>query len=144
MVATGQDSVVGNVVMVCYPNAFNGITRHTCDIVFRYFHLETISVKTGDKVTKDTKLGIYGNTGSMRMALHLHLEADTDVEHPLYSPTVNSSSFLKGRASGANDKTVVNPVEWFHCKISAPDKQSFTTAGDIYIKQEDKSIAKIE
>lgn len=141
VVAAGRDRVVGNVVAVCYPNALHRPTGKAMDVVFRYYHLETILVKEGERVTKDTRLGVYGNTGSLKMALHL--EADTDVAHPLYSPTVGSSDFLRGRTQGANDKTLSSPVEWLHRKTSAPDNQTYATAGDSYISGQDIAIDEV-
>lgn len=140
VVATGNDNVVGNVVAVMYPDAVNHRTGEFEDIVLRYFHLQSIEVKTGQTVTKDTKLGIYGNTGMMQMANHLHLEADTDTEHPVYSPTVLSSSFLKGRSVGANDITMTSPLDWLHTKADAPDYQQYTTVADEFIDNKDKTI----
>lgn len=143
VVAAGRDNVVGNVLAVCYLCAYHRPTGKPMDVVFRYFHLESFLVSQGDLVTKDTKLGLYGNTGSLKMAYHLHLEADTDIEHPLFSPTVGSSTFLKGRSQGANDKTVASPIDWLHLKTSPPDNQSYTTAADIYIRKEDCQIGQL-
>jgi GH25 family lysozyme M1 (1,4-beta-N-acetylmuramidase) len=143
VVAAGNDSVVGNVVAVLYPDAVNHKTGAAQGVVLRYYHLASIAVKVGQSVDKDCKLGQYGNTGSMSMALHLHLEADTDTAHPLYSPTVNRSSFLKGRSAGANDKTMSTPLDWLHCKSDSPDNQTYTTAADAYITPADKSIPMI-
>ncbi len=143
VVAAGNDSVVGNVVAVLYPAAANHKNNAAQDVILRYYHLAGIEVTVGQAVTKDVKLGQYGNTGSMSMAPHLHMEADTDTAHPLYSPTVNSSSLLKGRSAGANDKTMSSPLDWLHCKSDDPDNQTYTTAGDAYIKPEDKTIPSI-
>lgn len=136
---TGTDSVVGNVVAVVYPQA-QGRDGGSVDLVLRYFHLERILVKKGNAVNKDTQIGRYGNTGSLKMAPHLHLEADADTAHPLFSPTVLRSSFLHGRSAGANDETIRNPIDWLFCKQSPPDCQSYHTAGDIYIRPEDLEI----
>jgi GH25 family lysozyme M1 (1,4-beta-N-acetylmuramidase) len=133
VVATGFDNVVGNVIAVTYPKAYNRENNEYADVVFRYFHLASISVKVGDVVNKDTKLGLYGNTGTISTGAHLHLEADTDTLHPLYSPTVKNSSLLKGRNYGANDSTMSNPWSWLYCKNSKPDNQTFTTSKDVYI-----------
>ncbi len=143
VVAAGKDSVVGNVVAVLYPGAVNHHTGKESNIIFRYYHLKEIMVQTGQTVDKDTTLGTYGNTGSLSTGAHLHLEADTDTAHPLYSPTVLRSSFLQGRAAGANDKTMSNPLDWLHRKSDKPDNQTFTTANDAYIIQEDKIIPEI-
>ena len=61
----------GNVVVIVYKDCELpiGCTR---DIVLRYFHLKTIKVKVGQKVNKDTVIGLYGNTGYSSGA-HLHL-----------------------------------------------------------------------
>lgn len=140
VVEVGYDKVVGNVVVVQYHSALHRIDNRMVDVVFRYFHLETMFVSAGQVVTKDTRLGSYGNTGMLQMARHLHLEADKDVLHPLHSPTVHTSSFLRGTAALANDRTMTNPLEWLHCKTDAPDLQSFTTAGDQFIRSEDRSL----
>ena len=143
VVAAGRDKVVGNVVAVVYPGALNRRTGKVQDLVLRYFHLESIAVKAGQPVGKDTRLGLYGNTGLMKMAYHLHLEADTDIRRPLYSPTVNNSNFLKGRAAGANDRTMSSPLDWLHCKTDAPDFQAYSTTNDAYIAQADKTIPNV-
>lgn len=141
--AVGRDHVVGNVVAIKYYDAVHRSSGRSWNMIFRYYHLAKISVKKGQKVDKDTVLGNYGNTGSLQMARHLHIEADIDCAYPLYSPTVRSSNLIKGTAAGANDKTMYNPLEWLHCKTSGPDRQSFTHANDPYIRAEDKSIASI-
>jgi len=143
VVAAGWDNVVGNAVAVSYPGALNHRTGKVNGLILRYFHLESIAVKVGQAINKDTRLGFYGKTGSMDMANHLHLEADTDTQHPLYSPTVNSSNFLKGRALGANDKTMTSPLDWLHCKTNAPDYQAYSTANDAFIAPGDKAIPNI-
>lgn len=143
VVGRGWDNVVGNVLVVQYDNCQNAKTGAIQDVVIRYFHLASFNVKVGDAVTKDTKLGVYGNTGSTKMALHLHLEIDTDTKNFLYSPTVLRSNYLKGRALGANAQTIQSAINWFYQKQSAPDNQTFTTANDIYIKAADKTIIKV-
>lgn len=144
VLVTGTDSIVGNVVAVLYPQALHAATGKTDDVVLRYFHLESIAVKKGQAVTKDTKLGVYGHTGYLTMPNHLHIEADTDTQHPLYSPTVKNGSLIVGTLRGANDTTMSSAVSWLHAKTSAPDNQTYTTANDIYIRAEDKKIATIE
>lgn len=143
VVAVGRDSVVGKVVVVQYHSALHRIDGRARDVVFRYFHLDTVFVSAGQAVTKDTRLGSYGNTGMLQMARHLHLEADRDVLHPLHSPTVCRSSFLTGTAALVNDRTMSNPLEWLHCKTDSPDLQHFSTAGNQFIRSEDRSLPAI-
>ena len=141
--AVGRDNVVGNVVAVVYPKALNHRKNQVHDVTLRYYHFESVSVQVGQIVNKDTRLGIYGKIGSMDMSNHLHLEIDTDTKHPLHSPTVLNSNFLKGRAVGASDKTMSSPLDWLHCKIDAPDLQTYSTVNDIYIAAADKIIPNI-
>ncbi len=76
------------------------------DIAIRYFHLEKIYVTKGQKITKDSKLGLYGNTGASSGA-HLHIEVDTDVKYPNYTPqTSKSNDVLK-----AGVDSTLNPVD---------------------------------
>lgn len=141
IVATGNDSVLGNFIVVRYMNVYNNITKTSCDLICRMWHLASIAIKVGDKVTKDSKIGLYGNTGQYTTGAHLHLEVDTDVEHPMYTPTLSgkTANFF-GTSYGANAKTMSNPFEWIHCKTDAPDNQTYTTANDAYIRVEDKNI----
>ena len=116
----------GNVVVIIYRDCQlpNGDTR---DIVLRYFHLKSIKVKVGQNVNKDTIIGLYGNTGYSSGA-HLHLEADTDVNYPNYTPQIASVSsnevLKKGVAS-----TMLNPVEVLWVKKTRPDYQSVVSSG---------------
>lgn len=140
VVASGLDSVVGNVVAVLYLDAKNSRTGAVQDIIVRYFHFDSRKVNKWDKVTKDTVLGLYGSTGLVGTGKHLHIEVDSDIAYPLYSPTVLNSSLLRGRYLGANDKTMSNPMEWLFCKMSPPDYQTYVTSNDVYIREEDKII----
>lgn len=144
VMAAGRDNVVGNVVAVLYENSLHRPTGQYRNVVFRYYHLDKISVKAGQSVTKDTVIGEYGNTGSLTMGKHLHLEADTDVLFPLWSPTVRQSNLIIGTVRGANDRTMTNPTEWLHQKISGPDFQIWSTTNDQYIRAEDKSIPAVK
>ena len=116
----------GNVVVIIYRDCElpSGGTR---DIVLRYYHLKSIKVVKGQKVTKDTVIGLYGNTGASSGA-HLHLEVDTDVKYPIYTPQVSSRNdnhvLRKGTAS-----TLLNPVHALWVKTSKPDYQTVVSSG---------------
>lgn len=140
VVNTGTDSIVGKIMIIRYPQAYNNITNSYHDIVIRYYHLDSIALGVGAKVTKDTVIGYYGNTGVLVMGKHLHMEIDKDTLHPLYSPTVLHSNLLRGRLFGAVDKDMTDPLQWMHIKTSAPDSQIFSTANDSYINSNNKFI----
>lgn len=150
LVAKGWDENAGYVVVVKYPAAYNHKTKRTEDVIFRYYHLNSINSNipsTDNGITKDTLLGQYGGSGFGSMTKwdpHLHVEADTDTKYPCYSPTFSGSgSIIKGRNSGANDSTCHSAIEYYHCKPSSPDNQTYSTAGDVYINAGDSSIPSI-
>ncbi|WP_137789133.1 M23 family metallopeptidase [Bacillus sp. E(2018)] len=129
VLATGYDNVLGNTVIVKYPAAYIHSTKTTKDLVFRYNHLASIAVSKGQSVTKDTRLGNYGNTGLYSTGPHLHFEIDTDTTYYQYSPTLGSSSNIikAGTAS-----TVLSPRNVLYTKVSSPDNQSIYIIGDGY------------
>ena len=113
----------GNVVVAVYENCElpNGQVK---DLAMRYYHLEKIYVKAGDKITKDTKLGLYGNTGASSGA-HLHIEIDTDTKYPNYTPqTSKSNNVLK-----AGTDSTLDPVNVLWAKASSPDWQEVCNSG---------------
>lgn len=122
----GFNSSGGNVVVIVYRDCelIDGRKR---DIVLRYFHLKSIKVRVGQNVTKDTIIGLYGNTGYSSGA-HLHLECDTDVNYPNYTPQIASSSsnsvLKKGIAS-----TMLNPTQVLYVKKTRPDYQIVVSSG---------------
>jgi len=97
------------------------------DVIVRYFHLKAKpSLTKGQAVTLDTAVGTYANTGGWTMGNHLHVEVDTDVKNPLYTPTLGSAS--GGLQAGArNDKdTTIDPMTVFFRKTTAPESQTIT------------------
>lgn len=113
----------GNVVIVVYRNCelANGTVK---DIAVRYYHLEKIHAKVGQKTTKNTKLGVYGNTGASKGA-HLHVECDTDVKYPNYTPQISKNSGVL--RAGTN--STLNPAIVFFAKASFPDWQEVFNSG---------------
>ena len=144
VIAKGWDTNAGYCVIVKYPQAYNRITGQYKDVIFRYFHFGSINANLGTSVTKDTVLGQYGGSGLGGMntwSPHLHVEADTDTAYPAYSPTFSSSTeIIKGTSSGANDATMSSALNWLYKKATAPDNQTYTTAGDQYINSGDDTL----
>jgi murein DD-endopeptidase MepM/ murein hydrolase activator NlpD len=113
----------GNVIVIVYKDC-KLVTDAIKDIVIRYYHLDKILVKTGQEVTKDTRIGYYGNTGASSGA-HLHFEVDTDTKYPNYTPqTSKSNNVLK-----AGVDSTINPRVALWCKRSNPDCQYVTDSG---------------
>lgn len=72
--AAGTDGTFGNRVIIDHNNGYETI----------YAHLDSIDVEVGDKVAKNTEIGIMGTTGKST-GIHLHFEISHDgvVEDPL-------------------------------------------------------------
>lgn len=140
----GNDTVLGNYVVILYPDAYNHKENRSADLIVRMWHLDSFSVHVNQLITKDTKLGEYGDTGQNVSGKHLHIEVDEDTKYTHYTPSLSgNSSKFKGRSAGANDKTMSNPLDWMHCKTDAKDYQTYTTDGNSYINAVDKAIEKI-
>lgn len=143
VLAAGYDNVLGNYLVIRYAAARR--PGFTGEVICRMFHFASLLVRAGQPVTKDTRIGHYGNTGLYSAGAHLHLEMDRDLAYPYYTPTLSgrSTRFL-GRNLGATDATMDNPLSWLHCKVSSPDNQRFTTAKDPFIRSEDQTIVTIQ
>lgn len=140
----GLDRILGNVVVVKYEDALNHKTNKSSSIVVRHHHLASVSVKTGDKVTKDTKLGVMGATGKYCKGTHLHIECDTDVKNFRHTPTLSGNSNLMFAGLRGTGDTTINPAEVMHCKVSAPDKQTVSRTMDGYTSASDIDVPKIQ
>ena len=139
VVACGWDGVrnnerLGNVIAIIYKNVkllhnastATGKTYKSGDIIdltCRMFHFDSINVKVGDKVTKDTVIGMYGNTGSTlvngkRMGKHLHIEFDIDTQWPTLTYGVSKGGAIFNRtedvnkAGGLADSTINPSYIW--------------------------------
>ena len=110
---TGKGSGCGYCLIVIYKDCYNWIFDKGFDATVTYMHLaEMPKVKKGDKVTADTLLGYYGNTGAKTSGPHLHVQFDTDIKYPRYCQgiTKKGHNFLK---QGKVDSTM-NPAYFFH------------------------------
>lgn len=134
--ATGWSNSGGNVVIVVYKDCLltNGTVK---DLTIRYYHLDKISVKKGQKVTKDTILGYYGNTGASSGA-HLHLEVDVDTTYYQYTPQIGRDN---GILKKGTDSTI-DPVTCLYVKTSSPDNQSVTNSGYNTVASKDLNFKK--
>ena len=146
LIAAGWDKYGGNVVVIRYPGAVYRPDGTAADVIFRYFHLAELGkIPAGENaITKDTILGRYGGSGMGSKSYwspHLHVEADTDVRYPRYSPTFTpSGEILFGRAAGATAATLRDCLDYLYRKTSAPDRQTYQTAGAPYVDQKDFAI----
>lgn len=120
VIAAGMDgktlySAMGNAIVIVYKDCWShegNLTSLAC----RMFHFESVAVKAGDKVTKDTVIGKYGNTGGVLvngkpMGKHLHIEFDRDIKYPAYAYGIRQSGNVIKK--GTVDSTV-NPSDYWN------------------------------
>lgn len=120
---TGTGSGCGFCLVIKYDDVYNHYSGKHYDIVCTYMHMEAMpKVKKGDKVTADTLLGYYGNTGANTTGPHLHIQFDTDTKYPLYCCGLSKAghNLLK---KGTTDSTI-DPTHILHIadgqKVTAP------------------------
>ncbi len=103
VLAAGKDNSLGYGVAILYKGCEcrNGGAK---DVVARYMHMSSISVKAGDKVTTATKIGIEGKEGTADYHLHFELDTDTTEKYATWSPQVskNHTFWVKGTDSTVN------------------------------------------
>ncbi|MEG1152250.1 MAG: M23 family metallopeptidase [Oscillospiraceae bacterium] len=143
IISTGYDNCFGNFVVAKYYNAVNHSTNKYRDIIFRYYHMSSCAVKVGQKITKDTKLGIMGNTGTYSQGIHCHLECDSDTKYYNYTPTLRGATSHFRAGNRVND-TTLNVMNYLNCKFTAPDNQKISRTQDIYTDENDINIPKIK
>lgn len=115
----GYDNKTGHTVVIRYNECIlaDGTVR---DVIQRSWHFDSLNVKKGQKITKDTRIGKYGDTGIYAEGKHLHIEFDKDCKYPTYSPTfAGHTTIIK-----AGTDTTLNPTNVLYVKKTSPDYQS--------------------
>lgn len=127
----GKNSGCGYVLVIVYDSCVNNKTNKISPITATYMHLrEMPKVKKGDKVTTETLLGFYGDTGANVTGTHLHIQFDSDIKYPLYCTGlgIRGHSILK---KGPVDSTL-NPCDWLWKDkgqtISAPESVYYSSS----------------
>lgn len=130
IVPVGYDNLMGGSLIAVSVNPIDvhyGPKRGARRLVVRMAHLAKTYVKAGDIVApEDAKIADYGSTGIHGNTPHLHVELDTDIKYPTYSPTLSRSSNIW---KAGRDSTV-NPMDVFKVDASGQRgyKQSFNHA----------------
>ena len=148
IVEVGSDTLMGGTIIATSVNPIDihyGPKKGSRRLTVRMAHLAKTYVKVGDIVSpEDTKIADYGSTGKYGGSPHLHIEIDTDVEYPQYSPTLSRSSNLwkKGKDS------TLNPMDVFKVDASGQRgfKQTFShaKASGGWVKPDDKTTVDLD
>ncbi|MCT4787456.1 M23 family metallopeptidase [Exiguobacterium aestuarii] len=148
IVAVGYDNVMGGSIIATSVNPIDvhyGPEKGAHHLTVRMAHLDKMYVKVGEIVApEDSKIADYGNTGKYPIGSHLHIEIDTDVEYPRYSPTLSGSSNIWE----AGTDTTINPMDVFKVDVKGQRgyKQSFSHAksSGSWIKSDDKTTVDLD
>lgn len=113
------DASTGWTVVIQYDECIltDGTVR---SLIQRSWHFDKVYVKKGQKITKDTKIGLYGDTGKYASGKHLHIEFDTDCNYPTWSPSFSKSTTI---IKAGTDSTI-HPNRCLYVKKTSPDYQS--------------------
>lgn len=143
IIACGMDGKnekdrLGNCIVAVYKDVelqSGAVVNLAC----RMFHLSQILCKVGDRVTKDTIIGKYGNTGSKTSGAHLHIEFDTDIDYPAYAYGISGNGNVIKH--GTIDSSINPSVVWFlgdDQSIYAPPAwidEGWSTTADVKLPQ---------
>lgn len=109
----GNDTLMGGTIIAVSENLIDvhyGPKKGAHRLVVRMAHLAKVYVKVGDVVVpENAKIADYGSTGRYGGSPHLHIELDTDIDYPTYSPTLSRSSNIWKKGT---DSTL-NPMDVF-------------------------------
>lgn len=99
----------GGIVVIKYVNIYVPSKKKTMDLIARYAHMITLYVKKGDRVAAYTPIGKV--SGNHKWYNHIHMEVDTDTKYPFYTVGFKESASRLLIASGATDKTLLDPLD---------------------------------
>lgn len=143
VVLRGHDHVLGNVLVVRYNDVIwrNGTVK---DVVVRYYHLDRICVKLGEKVNTETLIAYYGRTGSQVSGSHIHYEVDYDVDFPQYTPCLKGHSNIMKASPKNYPDTTLNPTMIFRVKKTHPEYQTVTIKYPTSVDESDLDYLEME
>lgn len=105
VIAVGKDNTLGYGVVILYADC-ESRSGEVKDLAVKYMHMKECFVTLGEVIEDGELIGVEGKEGTGDY--HLHLEMDTDVDYPTYTPQVsNGHTFWK---KGVD--TTVNPSLW--------------------------------
>lgn len=139
----GNDTLMGGTIIAVSENLIDvhyGPKKGAHRLVVRMAHLAKCFVKVGDVVEPEgDKIADYGSTGRYGGSSHLHIELDTDINYPTYSPTLSRSSNIWK----AGTDSTVNPMDVFKVDASGQRgyKQTFShaNASGAWVQPDDKT-----
>lgn len=99
---------IGGVVVIQYDNVQLPGTRQIIPLIARYYHLYNVKVVKGQTVKAYDVIGTV--SGGHKWYNHVHMELDTDIKYPFYTPQVSEDASKLLVRNGATDTTLLNPM----------------------------------
>lgn len=100
---------IGGVTVIRYDNVYCPSDKKIRSLILRKYHSYKILVKKGDKVRPLQPIAIV--SGSDKWLHHDHTEIDKDIRYPFHTPQVSEGASKMLIRRGANDKTMLNPLD---------------------------------
>src|SRR4051812_43442562 len=90
----------GTVAQVLWSDALGHVVvvHHSDGKYTGYCHLSSVSVSTGQSVSRRQKLGVMGMTGYAADAVHLHLTLSDDIDGVRWGAVQDPVSYLRNNA----------------------------------------------
>lgn len=103
------DNSLGNIAVIQYDNVFLPESGETVSLIARYYHMLTMTVQAGDTVAANQAIGTIDH--SHEWYNHIHLELDTDLAYPFYTPQVAEASSALLNRYPADGASIIEPID---------------------------------
>lgn len=101
---------LGCVIVIQYDNVYYPAKNTIVSVIMRKYHSDKAYVRVGQKVKALQPIGKVSGDSSKGHD-HDHTEFDLDTKYPFYTPQVSESASRMLVRKGANDKTMINPLD---------------------------------
>jgi len=101
------DNPLGGILVVRYNGVYFPSSGKIHNVIARYYHIKDLFVGRGENLFASQAIGLVDP--NHKWWNHVHLELDTDVNHPFHTPQVNEKSSNLLIRAGATDETLLNP-----------------------------------
>lgn len=118
-----EKDLLGNCIVIVYDDVACRSGGYRGSLACQMCHFERILVEPGQRVTADTRIGLYGATGADNTGPHLHIQFDKDAKYCNYMWGIAAAKHRVMKKGTYN--TTLNPgLVWYR-----RDGQTITPVG---------------